>query len=589
MAAAGEAVAAQNVRGHADPVITRHRCAAGTAAFLRDPYTVRRLRLAAGWVMFSYLTFHFLNHTLGNISLQAMMWGTQIHEWIWHGVIGGTVLYTAFLTHFSLALWALYQRRSFRMGWGEGVRLVLGFSIVPLLIHHYLGARWVYMAFGVQRRYDSILLTYFTARPFWGERQVLVLLVAWTHGCMGMHFWLRQRRGYRRLAPVLLAFAVLLPTLALLGVAQGARQVAVLAHDPAWRAAFIAATRANDPTIPAAVWKIELTIYWAYAGIIALVFAARGVRSLVERRRGFVRIAYPGGAVVRIPKGLTVLDASRRADIPHASICGGRGRCSTCRVRVLRGLDHLPPPSQHEAAVLARFRAARNVRLACQLRPTRDIAVLPLLPPDIAADDRRRRSAGAAETERFVAIMFVDIRKSTALVEKRLPYDVIFLLNHFFEAVGGAVAAVGGTPNQFLGDGMMAIFGMDCEPREACRRALAATGPIHRRLAEMNRTLADELPSPIGIGIGLHAGNVILGELGYRDRFLLTAIGDAVHVAARLQDLTKTYACEAVVSELVGVTAGVPLADLPRHEIRVRGRDAPLTIQLIHAVGELPV
>ncbi len=558
-------------------------------AVLRDPYTVRRLRLASGCVMFSYLTFHFLNHSLGNISFQAMMWGTQIHEWIWHGRIGGTALYAAFLIHFSLALWALYQRRSFRMGWGESARLILGFSIVPLLIHHYFAGRWVFSTEAIDRRYDVTLLVYFTLKPFFGERQVLVLIVAWVHGCLGMHYWLRHRPAYRGLSPVLLAFAVLLPSVALLGIAHGAREVAALAQDPAWKAAVIAQGHLSDAALGARVWNNENTIYWAYAAVIALVVVARGARWLIERRRGGVSITYPTGAVVRIPKGLAVLDASRRAGIPHASICGGRGRCSTCRVRVLRGLEGLPPPSQHEAAVLARFRAARNVRLACQIRPTQDIAVLPLLSPDIAADDRRRRSAGAADTERFVAIMFIDIRESTALVEKRLPYDVIFLLNHFFEAVGGAVAAVGGTPNQFLGDGMMAIFGMDCEPREACRQALAAAGPIFHRLGEMNRMLADDLPQPISIGIGIHAGNVILGELGYRERFLLTAIGDAVHVAARLQELTKEYGCQAVVSDIVGETAGVALSGLPHHGIRVRGREAPLTIRVVSEVEQVPV
>jgi adenylate cyclase len=214
---------------------------------------------------------------------------------------------------------------------------------------------------------------------------------------------------------------------------------------------------------------------------------------------------------------------------------------------------------------------------------------LPLLAPDIVADDRRRRSAGAVDSERFVAIMFIDIRESTALVEKLLPYDVIFLLNHFFEAVGGAVAAVGGAPNQFLGDGMMAIFGMDCEPREACRQALAAVGPIYHRLGEMNRMLADELPRPISIGIGIHAGNVILGELGYRERFLLTAIGDAVHVASRLQELTKEYGCQAVVSEVVGETANIALVGMPRHEISVRGREAQLTVRVVSKVEQLSV
>lgn len=314
--------------------------------------------------MFSYLTFHFANHALGNISLQAMMWGTQVHEWVWHGPIGGTALYAAFLIHFSLALWALYQRRSFRMGWGEGVRLVLGFSIVPLLIHHYLGDRWAYSMYGYNRRYNSTLLTYFYSQPFWGERQVLVLLVAWTYGCLGMHFWLHQRPGYRRLAPVLLAFAVLLPSLALLGVAQGAREAVTLAQDPAYRAALNVRAHLGDPVLTDFVWRVEVGVYWAYGAIVALVFAARGGRWWVERRRGAVSITYPSGEVVRIPKGLAVLDASRRAGIPHASICGGRGRCSTCRVRVLRGLENLPPPSPHEAAVLARFHAARNVRLA---------------------------------------------------------------------------------------------------------------------------------------------------------------------------------------------------------------------------------
>ena len=545
--------------------------------------------LACGWVMLSYLTLHFLNHSLGNISLQAMNWGTQIQEAIWHGPIGGPALYGALFIHFSLALWALYQRRSFRMGWGEGVRLVLGFSIVPLMIHHYFAGRWVYSFEGIDRRYDVTLLVYFFLKPFYGERQILGLIVVWIHGCLGVHYWLRQLPGYRRLTPFLLTFAVLLPSLALLGIAQGAREVATLAHDPAWKAAVIAQGHIRDSALGNRIWQMELSWYWIYAAVIALVFVARGLRWFVERRRGAVKITYPGGVVVHIPKGLAVLDASRRARIPHASICGGRGRCSTCRVRVLRGLDYLPPPSQHELTVLARFQAARNVRLACQMRPTGDVAVLPLLPPDIAADDRRRRVAGAADTERFVAIMFIDIRKSTALVEKRLPYDVIFLLNHFFEAVGGAIAAVGGAPNQFLGDGMMAIFGMDCEPREACQRALAAASPIYHRLAELNRTLADDLPQPISIGIGIHAGNVILGELGYRERFLLTALGDPVHVAARFQELTKQYECQAVVSDSVIESAGVSLSSFPHHEVRVRGREALLTIRVVSDVEKLSV
>jgi class 3 adenylate cyclase len=110
---------------------------------------------------------------------------------------------------------------------------------------------------------------------------------------------------------------------------------------------------------------------------------------------------------------------------------------------------------------------------------------------------------------------------------------------------------------------------------------------IHSRLADMNRTLADELPEPIAIGVGLHAGNVILGELGYRDRFLLTAIGDPVHVAARLQELTKDYDCQLVVSDIVATTAGVEMSGFPVREVNVRGRAEPLVVRIVGAMNEL--
>src|SRR5436853_1254452 len=87
------------------------------ALLARGPALVRRLRLASGLVLFSYVFLHFLNHSLGNISWEAMERGGVVHEWIWRGPVGTVVLYGAFAIHFSLAFWALYIRRSMRMGW----------------------------------------------------------------------------------------------------------------------------------------------------------------------------------------------------------------------------------------------------------------------------------------------------------------------------------------------------------------------------------------------------------------------------------------------------------------------------------------
>src|ERR1700751_5120283 len=98
---------------------------------------IRRLRLAAGLGMLSYLALHLAMHALGNFSFQAMQWGTQIHDFVWHSVPGTIALYCALAIHFTLALYALYARRSFRMGVGELVRLVFGFSLLPLFFHHF--------------------------------------------------------------------------------------------------------------------------------------------------------------------------------------------------------------------------------------------------------------------------------------------------------------------------------------------------------------------------------------------------------------------------------------------------------------------
>jgi adenylate cyclase len=555
----------------------------------RGPSIVRRLRLATGLILFTYVFLHFLNHSLGNISFEAMERGAVVQEWIWRGAIGTVALYGAFAIHFSLAFWAIYIRRSIRMGWVEALRLALGFSIPLFLLQHALAWRFAYSYFDIHLLYRHALLFYYALDPYnAGVRQLTLFSIVWLHGCIGLHLWLRVKRHYRRLAPLLLIIAVLLPTTALLGVFQGARQVEEKVRtDPAFSAVLRQTGLRVHPEVQAALWTIALWSWGGYAGALALVLAARGARTLVERRAGVVRITYPDGRNVRIPKGLSVLDASRRAGMPHASVCGGRARCTTCRVRVLVGSENLGPPSPAETRVLSPLGVDRAVRLACQLKPTTDISVWPLLPPEITMRDRDRLDVVETGAERFVAILFVDIRASTQLVESRLPYDVVFILNRFFEAVGSAIVAAGGKPNQFIGDGMMAIFGTETDAAEACRRALEGARLIDWHLAEMNRALANELQRPIGFGIGIHAGEVIIGTMGYREHAQMTAIGEAVHVASRLQELTKEYRCQLVVSDVVGKVGGVPLGAFPVHDVQVRGLSVPLAIRAVDSAAML--
>jgi adenylate cyclase len=300
-----------------------------------------------------------------------------------------------------------------------------------------------------------------------------------------------------------------------------------------------------------------------------------------------VRITYPAGRTVIAPVGLTVLEASRLGGIPHASVCGGRGRCSTCRVRVEGGIETLPPARPEEARVLERVGAPPGVRLACQLRPLHDLAVAPLLPATAGPAQAAPRGDGRGGREQEIAVLFADLRGFTGMAERKLPYDVVFVLNRYCDVIGAAISRAGGVPNQFSGDGVMALFGVDVGPEDGCRRALAAAGAMVAGIATLNAELAVELATPLKIGIGIHTGPAIVGRMGYGESAQLTAIGDTVNVAARLEQLTKDYQCALVMSEDVGTRAGIDVSALPRHELTVRNRAAVLAVRTVDDVTTL--
>jgi adenylate cyclase len=234
------------------------------------------------------------------------------------------------------------------------------------------------------------------------------------------------------------------------------------------------------------------------------------VRRLGEHRRGLVTLTYPNQSV-RVPRGLSVLEASLRFNIPHAHVCGGRGRCSTCRIRILGRHEELPQASDAERAALERVRGGTGVRLACQLRPPFDISFVPLLPPHATVANAYTSNQPQIGDERYVVIMFVDMRDTTKLAESRLPFDTVFVINRFLSAVSSAVVAAGGTPNQIRGDGLLALFGLKSSAAEGCRQAATACGMIAANVHNLNELLADDLPRPIRFGIGRppaeHRGN----------------------------------------------------------------------------------
>ncbi|MCC6179962.1 MAG: adenylate/guanylate cyclase domain-containing protein [Chloroflexi bacterium] len=544
----------------------------------------RRLRLWSGLVLYVFVATHLLNHALGLISLRAAEDGRLIFLAVWRNPPGTALLIGALLVHVGLVLWALYQQRHLRLPRWEIVRITLGLAMPLLLVPHLFGTMVLARAFDVQDTYAYVVVGMWALHPSSAVIQSLLVVIAWTHGCMGVHWWLRFKPWYPRYLPTLRAAALLLPTLALLGFAEMGKETAALANQPGWLAqTFAGITDAQEQQVQD--WATVAN--GAFVAAVVLVFAARYARQLWQRRRGVVRLNYPGGRRIEIAAGTSVLEASRAAGIPHASLCGGRGRCSTCRSRIGPPSAVLPPPSSEEARVLRRVGAPPNVRLACQLRPTADVTIVPLLPPTVETREGFLRPSYTQGSEQDIAILFADLRGFTQFAEHRLPYDVVFVLNQYFKAMGEAVEQSGGHLDKFIGDGVMALFGVSGGPRDGCREALDAAVAMAQALDELNRALVAELAEPLRIGIGIHTGHAIVGEMGYGRARSLTAIGDAVNTASRLESMTKEYHCQVIVTDEVASLGGVNLSAFDGHEIEVRGRTTPLTIRVIPSALDL--
>ncbi|SCB39860.1 adenylate cyclase [Bradyrhizobium shewense] len=550
--------------------------------------SVRQVRLVCGVILFCYVISHFLNHALGNISVEAMEAGVYYHTVFWQFLPVSIVFYTAALTHMGLGIYALYQRRQFRWRTIEPLQLVLGLSIPALIMAHVVGVRLGYTLYDHQKLYPQELYLFFVAAPGRLWQMTILLLIAWVHGCIGIYFWLRLKPFFTRAAPYLLAAAVLVPTLSLLGIYQGGRSVAIEADDGEWRTHNLTRRQVGTVAEGNTLDRITGAFTITYFGLLGLALAARGVRAWRERRGGMIALSYGNGRTVRVPKGLSVLEASLRHNLPHASVCGGRARCSTCRIRVIGDHGVLPEPSQREAFVLTRVGTNDpSIRLACQLRPTSDLSFFQLFTPQTSSANAQASAPARIGQERYLVSLFVDMRGSTQLAEKRLPFDTVFIVNRFLGAVSQAVIENGGQPNQFVGDGMLALFGLTADPQTACRQALKAASGIATHIDELNQLLSHDLRQPIRFGIGIHGGEVIIGDIGYRDHIVFTALGDAVNVAARLQDMTKTLACEAIVSDEIRRTAGLADDTLPQQEVAIRGRDEPMAVRVVADAREL--
>jgi adenylate cyclase len=522
----------------------------GLLAALTSGLMRRTVRMTSGLILFTYIGSHLFNHALGLISLQTAEHGMEIAIEVWYSTIGTALLYGAFAVHFSLALWAVYERRTFWLPPIELIRIALGFTLPILLIGHAANTRLAYELFGLASDYTRVVSNlWVTGNQGW---QLGLMAPGWLHGCLGLHLAFNRRPWYRKSRYVLFSIALLLPVLSGLGFIAMGRQLAVTPD------AIAAAQKYFSPEfapqrLAIAEWKDRLLN--GYFSIIALAFIAREIRNLIERRRRkLVAITYPS-RTVRVPRGWSVLEASRSFHLAHASMCGGRARCSTCRVRVTAGEENIPPPEADEQATLERIGAPPHVRLGCQLRPEGDITVVPLVQTERPI--YRQNVPQRVRTERDIVVLFCDYRNRAALASDQLPHDQLYVLTLYAEAISHAIRAAGGTLSYVEFDTICALFGTEGRTEVCAQRALQAAGAIESVIADLNKRLGRGKESRIRIAVSIHAGRAAVGEIGSSDPPTMIALGEAIDAANELRKEAAARNRPFAISQAVYAAAGI--------------------------------
>ena len=207
--------------------------------------SLQRLRLVSGLILFTFAGTHFINHALGLVSIDMMH---TMQEWRWtvtRSWPGTIVLLAALLTHASLGLYKLAGRATLRLPRWELVQILLGISIPFLLLPHIINTRIAHVFFNVNDIYVYELARLWPASAI---IQSLLLVIVWVHGCMGIHFWMRLYPPYRRMFPILLTLAVIIPLAALGGFAVAGSNVAAAIEIPSVLANLKLLTR--WPTMP---------------------------------------------------------------------------------------------------------------------------------------------------------------------------------------------------------------------------------------------------------------------------------------------------------------------------------------------------
>jgi adenylate cyclase len=358
----------------------------------------RRLRLASGLFLLLFVAGHLCNLALGLVSVDAMERWRGVLLMPWQTSLGQVLLLAAVVIHAGLGLASLASRHSLAVSRTDWVQLLLGLATPPLLVNHVVGLQVTSdLVPRFSADYGYVLAVYWKYAPLFALQQLLVVVIVWIHGAIGLYSTLVLKPVWPRLAPVVIPILFAIPILALLGFAHAGEAVLErLATDADWRALI----EQNLLILQQMHHRLDVIEDWVFLVYGVAVAVAVGIvaANILRRRRNRVVVSYDGGLTAIGYVGMSVLEVSRANHIPHASVCGGRARCGTCRIIVPADAD-LDAPAEAERATLRRVKAPADARLACQAHLLgRSVSVQRVLPAFVDAEAARDPGSWAAAT-----------------------------------------------------------------------------------------------------------------------------------------------------------------------------------------------
>ena len=568
---------------------------------------IRKIRIISGSILFAYVIMHLLNHSINifSIDLADAVRSSYFHP-VWQNPVGLVLLYGSFVAHMILGFSSILTRKSFKMKAKDWIQIIFPVLALLFLLQHIAASFAITKIFGGEESYSLLFAVMNTDPP--SEIIIgailfsLMTIFIWVHGVIGLDAYLKQqavhhnRFGFYLRFPSLFRFIYwVVPICAVLGWLSGLRNMSFIAQIQSFELDMPIPNYLGSiifKFVPQEAFPVLLQIepiVMKYYPIFVLFVILVCIFNVIRARFfGRIIVSYPGGETVSIPKGTSVLEASRKGKIPHQSVCGGRGRCTTCRVKITANEGTLTSPSAHEIKAIERVGLDDNVRLACQLRPTSNISVQPLLNPENTLETVRSARALTGKEQETV-VLFVDLRDFTKLSEKKLPYDVVYILNKYYAVCGEIIEKNGGRLDKFIGDGIMAIFDVSSDSNVNSKNALVSANAISKSMKTLNSEMKTDFSEDMRFGMGIHAGSMIVGMMGYGKTVTETAVGDNVNIAARLEELTKTYKCELVVSKYVADKANIDTKKMKSRTVDIRGRKEVLEVFTFEKAADIPV